>query len=143
MKTLLCFDFEGIKRFFVFQFCKLGEIHQFQQVFTRFSPGLPNSRFFWNSPGFHQVFQIHQVFGLHQVFTRFSPGLPNSPSFWTSPGFHQVFTKFICCKDYKVFTRCPPGFLDFTKFSPGFHQVSGFHQVFTRFSPSLFVPPGL
>ena len=55
MKTLLFFEFEGVKLFFQFIFLQTSWNYKFHQVFTKFmdftkfSPGLGNS------PSFHQV----------------------------------------------------------------------------------------
>ena len=131
MKTLLFFDFGDVKRFLFFFFSNLVKLPNF----TRFSPG------------------FHQVYGLHQVFTKFVDFTRFSPSLWISPNFHQVshvvnqvfefqpvslFSQF-----HQIFTRFSPSFWIFTRLSNlkqfplGVTISPGFHQVFTRFSPGF------
>ena len=113
--------------------------------FTRFSPSF-HQVFTKSSPGFHQVFKIHQVFtkfspSFHQVFTKFSPGFHQVFTQF-SASFHQVFTKF-SPGFHQVFTRFSPGIHQvFTRFSPSFHPVLKIHQVFTRFWKFTKFSPG-
>ena len=55
MKTLLFFDFEGVKLFFQFMFLQTSWNYKFHQVFTKFMDFTKFSLRLWNSPSFHQV----------------------------------------------------------------------------------------
>ena len=61
-------------------------------TYTRFSQGM------WLSPGFHNVYDVHQVFTKYVTFTRFSQGV------W----LHQVFTSLLfffwfVCRSFPCF----------------------------------------